>query len=174
MAAAESVPRAARRHQGPQAVRAAMLSLGINAKTLAGRAGVSPGTISLYLAGKRGLGRGLMRALINALPGLAYDAELDDLVADRTPRMAVVTGGEIPEIICEGAEAIWRALQARGWSQKDLARESGVSQSLLSRYQSGRVKPGRRELSKLLSVLPELQYDAGVDDVVLLSEGEKS
>ncbi len=63
---------------------------------------------------------------------------------------------------------------AKGWSQEDLARKTGISRRTIQNYESGKILPKKRSsytvLAQTLQVEEEALLDSGVDFVLRANE----
>ena len=54
-------------------------------------------------------------------------------------------------------EEIRRIRQNNGWTQEELAKKTGYTQDIISRWESGKISPNLLSFSKLCEIMPELR-----------------
>lgn len=158
---------------GPDGLRAARETRGWTQTELARRADIMEPTLLRYEAGKRSISNIRLSIAISLLKAFGMrlgdalrllDEETtippQDIGPVPTARDARPAPASIPED-AQGGTFLRAARQARGWTQTELSRRTGIPGSALSNYETAKSSIGNMRLVNAVSLLVAFHLDTG-------------
>ena len=126
-------------------LRAARQARGWSQRELARRTGIADSNLSLYEAGKAATGNMRLETAVRLLEAFGLDA------------------GDLPRLLDPGIRTLRKD---RGWSQRELARRTGLVQTGVSHYETGWLRIGNMHLSTAVRLM--LAFDLRTGDALRL------